>query len=118
MQGVCDAVADRVMCGRQRLSQHLATKYLGASNVTAFTAIDIVFNALKPEQMQQVFEYRVHQRRILLLEVSPAAIDDYPGSIDENGIIGCEKQCHFADIHGLADTPGRGAAYAIVAKIG
>ena len=70
MQGMDVPVFDRVLRCRQRLSQDLSAKYLGAANIAAFAAKDIVFDSLKMQERNQVIEdwmHTVRRRRDLRL---------------------------------------------------
>ena len=53
-------ILDRVVCGRQRLAQDLASEDLGTADVATLAAKYIVFDTLEFEQVQEVVEYRVH----------------------------------------------------------
>ena len=73
---MCDAGIHGVMGGGKRLAQYLSAEYLGAADVAAFTAKDIVLDALKTQKPQEVFENGIHlSKRERQTEVSrrPAA---------------------------------------------
>ena len=60
MQRVRYAVFDRVLRGREGLPEHLSAEYLGASDVAAVAAEDIVFDALELQERDQVCENGMH----------------------------------------------------------
>ncbi len=64
VQRVGDPSVHGVLRGRQRLAQHLSPENLGAPDVAAVAAEDIVFDTLELQQRDQVFEYGVHCRAV------------------------------------------------------
>ncbi len=61
VQRVHDAVLDRVLGRRQRLTENLSTKHLRTADVPAIAPKYILLDALEPKQPNQVLEYRMHQ---------------------------------------------------------
>lgn len=64
MQRMCYSIADRVLRGRQRLPQNLATKYLGAANIATVAAENIVLDSLELKQMNQVLKNRIQTQSL------------------------------------------------------
>ncbi len=62
VQRVRRPALNRMLCRRQCLANHLATKNLGAADVTAVATEDVLFDSFKLEERNQVFEHRVHIR--------------------------------------------------------
>ena len=60
MQGVRPAIFDGVVRGRQRLPDNLSAEDLGAANVAALAAKDVVVYAFEFEKLDDVFQNRVH----------------------------------------------------------
>ena len=63
MQGMDVPVFDRVLRCRQRLSQDLPAEYLGAADIAAFAAKDVVFDSLQMQERNQVIEDWMHTLR-------------------------------------------------------
>ena len=106
-----NAALHRELCSRQRLAQHLAAENLRATDVTAVTAKNIVFDTLELQQRDEIFQYRVHRASVC----GPTTVDGDAGATDEHGIIAREEQHDFRDIHGLTDPARRGRGDAVVA---
>ena len=49
MQGMGDAILDRVLGSRQGLPEHLTAKNLRAADIATGAAEDVVLNPLQPE---------------------------------------------------------------------
>lgn len=83
MQRVRDPVFDRVLCRGQRLAKDLSAEYLGAANVAAVAAKDILLNSLQLEKCDQVVENRMHDR----LRAGAPAVDQHARAADKCGIV-------------------------------
>ena len=71
--------------------QHLAAKHLCASDVATFAPEIVFLDALKPEQVQQVVEYRMHYAAPTLAGISATTIDNDPRPADKYRVISGEK---------------------------
>ena len=66
VQRMGDAPVHGVLCGGQRLAQHLSTEHLGAPDVPAVAAEDVVLDAIQLQKRDQVFEDGVHCKPVAM----------------------------------------------------
>lgn len=89
------------------MSKYLAAEYLGATDIAALTAKNIVFYALELEESNKIVKNRVHLEwsgRVPDSAFGTTAVDDDAGTANKSCIITGEKQHDFGDIDRLAET--------------